>query len=107
MNTKGKKQLDTTGISDKIDKVLEKIIGVMLVAFLGLFFTALAPVIDAWRFRAASYEALDQRVSEQNELIKDLKGEIEDLNTALGVKKTIEVKLPESIDVRKNFSVED
>ncbi len=75
-----------------------------ILAVIGL--TAIAPIFDAWRFRAASYEALNQRVSEQNQEIKNLTGEIEDLNTVLGVKKTTEITIPESVNVKKSFKLD-
>ena len=104
-STKGKKKLDTEGISEKIDNVLEKVLGVFVVALLGLLFTGMAPLIDAWRFRASSYEALVQKINDQNVEIRKLQEDISDLNTALGVEKTIKVNLPPSIKVETELKI--
>jgi cell division protein FtsL len=98
--------LTNQGLSEKFDKVQTMTMGVFAVALVAVVIAVVSPIVDAWRFRAASYEALDQRVSDQNKIIGDLKEEIKDLNTALGVKKTIEAKLPTSIEIKKELKLE-
>ena len=93
------KAVDVENLQKRFDTV---VLGVFVVVLI----TALSPLIDAWRFRAASYEALDQRVTDQNQEIEDLTSEIKDLNTALGVKKVIDRDLPSTFEVEKTISVQ-
>ena len=67
----------------RIDLLLTGVVIVMFVGFLTLLFTALSPIIDAWRFKASSYEELRNQIQQQNQEIKDQGSKIDVITKGL------------------------
>ena len=54
------------------------VIIVLFVGFTALLIAVISPIIDAWRFRATSYDSLVQKIEEQSNDTDKLKWELRD-----------------------------
>jgi hypothetical protein len=64
----------------RIDLLLTGVIIVMLIGFAALLVAVAAPIIDAWRFKATTYESLRDKVESQNVKIDALSEKFQNCN---------------------------
>ncbi len=66
--------------NQRFDKIMAAVIIVLGLGFVTLLIAVVSPIIDAWRFRASSYEDLRDKVVEQNAKVDSLTDEIRSNN---------------------------
>ena len=76
-NQSAKRIIDDANKSTNL--ILTGVIIVLFVGFLTMILAVVSPMIDAWRFRASSYENLVNQVSQQNAKIDLLLNKIEQI----------------------------
>lgn len=79
---------------------------VLIAIVCGLMLAAGAWVSSIFAEKTATYQNLVEKVNQNNHEISNLKEELKDLNTVLGVKKTTEITIPDSVNIKKGFSIE-
>ena len=74
-----RKDLDST--KERFDKIMGLVITVLGLGFIALLVAVLSPIIDAWRFRTATYQTLVDKVNAQSEKIDLLIRQLESAST--------------------------
>ena len=80
--------------------------GVVLGITFVIVITVIGFILSALATKQSSYQQLMIQISQSNAKIDLLTEEIKDLNIALGVKKTMTITPPTSIEIPKEFTID-
>ncbi|OGR85396.1 MAG: hypothetical protein A2901_00645 [Elusimicrobia bacterium RIFCSPLOWO2_01_FULL_54_10] len=63
--------------TEKLNRLMAAIVGVLFLGFITLLVTSLSPIIDAWRFRSSTYQDLINQIHAQNTEIQKMNDKFE------------------------------